>query len=393
MLGMSSGSDRILPRKTKADRVLGAAAGAPLRAMASVAAIWILVRVISWYSPGGVVWYPVATVDAAPVLQPGKSGTKGWARLYLPVAGTPAPSRKSKRRYRFVHAAEPGPVPCPLPVHSAASVSRSRTLSGRYSDALGGFVLQASRRGPGGDSGEREAPIPRFPDPRQSQQEKKLAAYFWVHARQDSGARQDRQGTRGRSIANGQYGGSQAGAIFSYRLFDGPAPEILLYGRLSAALAPVSQEEIALGTRIRPVRNLPLAVHAEQRFNAGSGRASGMAFYATGGTGPDLIMERFALETYAQAGYVFGRNETYFFDGSATVQRPIADIDGRRLWAGAGLWAGGQRDIRRVDVGPRVSLDLPLGTSLTRIAVDARVRVAGNARPGSGAALTVSTSF
>jgi len=99
------------------------------------------------------------------------------------------------------------------------------------------------------------------------------------------------------------------------------------------------------------------------------------------------------LETYAQAGYVLGRNETYFFDGSATVQRPIADSDGRRLLAGAGLWAGGQRDIHRLDVGPRVSLDLPSGTSSTRISIDARVRVAGNARPGSGAALTVATSF
>jgi len=104
-------------------------------------------------------------------------------------------------------------------------------------------------------------------------------------------------------------------------------------------------------------------------------------------------VDRFALETYAQAGFVLGRNETYFFDGSATVQRPIAEFGGRRLSAGAGLWAGGQRDIHRLDVGPRVSLELPVGNSLTRVAVDMRVRVAGNARPGSGAALTVSSSF
>ena len=300
--------------------------------------------------------------------------------------------RRAIGRYRSAHAAARG-VPHRLPVHSAASVSRPRHLLGPYSDAVDGFVLPASIGGPGGDSGDRATTIPRFPDPPRSRRGNNLAAYFWVHARQYSGAHQELRDVQGRSIANGQYGGSQAGVILSYRLFNRPDPEISLYGRLSAALAPVSQEEIAAGMRIRPVRKVPLAVHAEQRFDAGSGRAAGTAFYATGGTGPDPIVERFALETYAQAGYVLGRNETYFFDGSATVQRPIADFDGRRLSAGAGLWAGGQRDIHRLDAGPRVSLELPLGTSLTRIAVDARVRVAGNARPGSGAALTVSTSF
>ena len=99
------------------------------------------------------------------------------------------------------------------------------------------------------------------------------------------------------------------------------------------------------------------------------------------------------LETYGQAGYVLGRNRTYFFDGSATVQRPIADLGDPKLSVGAGLWTGGQRDIRRLDIGPRASLELPMGGLLTRIAVDGRVRVAGHARPGSGVALTVSTSF
>jgi len=280
-----------------------------------------------------------------------------------------------------------------MPADSAASLSLHRHRLGPYSDAIGGFVLQASFRGSGGDSGDRTTTIARFPDPPRSLRGNNLAAYFWVHARQDSGAPQELRDSQGRSIANGQYGGSQTGVILSYRLFDRPAPEISLYGRLSAALAPVSQEEIAVGMRIRPVRKVPLAVHAEQRFDAGSGRPVGTAIFATGGTGPDVIVDRFALETYAQAGFVLGRNETYFFDGSATVQRPIAEFGGRRLSAGAGLWAGGQRDIHRLDVGPRVSLELPVGNSLTRVAVDMRVRVAGNARPGSGAALTVSSSF
>lgn len=371
----------------------GTAAGAPLRAMVSVATIWVVVRVISWHSPVSIAWYPAAAVDAYPVLHAAKPAAKGRARPALPVVRKAMVVRRVTRRYRFARAVEHGPVSYPLPLNPTPVMSRPHPLFGSYPDALRGFVLQASFRQADGDPGDRATTIPRFPDPPRVPRGKNLAAYFWVYARQDSGATQDNQDRRGRSIANGQYGGSQAGAILSYRLFDRPAPDISLYGRLSAALAPVSQEEIALGARVRPVRNLPLAVHAEQRFEASSGRTAGTAFYATGGTGPDLIAEGFALETYAQAGYVLGRNETYFFDGSATVQRPIADLDGRRLSVGAGLWAGGQRDIRRLDVGPRVSLDLPLGIALTRIALDARVRVAGNARPGSGAALTVSTSF
>ncbi|AMO72527.1 hypothetical protein [Sphingorhabdus sp. M41] len=225
------------------------------------------------------------------------------------------------------------------------------------------------------------------------QQGNSIGAYFWMYARQDSGIKQEGHATGVGSISNGQYGGSQAGAILSYRILDRPLPEMSLYGRLSAALAPWSQKEIALGARIRPVRKLPVTLHAEQRFDASSGDDSRTAFYVTGGSGPEQIFEKFALETYAQAGYVMGQNETYFFDGSATLQRPIAELGLTKLSIGPGAWAGGQRHISRMDVGPRVSLVAPVGVISARIAVDWRLRVAGNARPGSGAAITVSAGF
>ena len=370
----------------------GSAAGAPLRAMASVAAIWILVRLVSWYSPVSVL-YPGAAVDGYPGLRTVKPGAMARARPRLPVERNAMVPRKATEKYRSTAAGVRVPVLSPLPLRTTARMSASSRGLGPSSDEVRGFFLKASFRRPGDISGDSATIIPRFPEPPRGAQPKNLTAYFWIHARQNSAANPNVQGKPGRSTANGQYGGSQAGAILAYRVVDRAGPEISLYGRLSAALAPVSQEGIALGARVRPAANVPLAVHAEQRFDAGSGRPAGTAFYATGGTGPHLVAEKFMLETYAQAGYVLGRNETYFFDGSATVQRPIADSDGRRLLAGAGLWAGGQRDIHRLDVGPRVSLDLPSGTSSTRISIDARVRVAGNARPGSGAALTVATSF
>lgn len=357
--------------------------------MASVAVIWILVRIIAWHSPANVTWYrdpPAIRHAAQPATNPYINVP---ARLPLAKTGHGAHLRNADRRFLTEHLAGADHVP----QQAAPGLSRAVRLPWPYSDAGKAFFLQASLTRRAGGAGDRGKTIPRFPDPPATPRRGNLSAYVWLHARLGSEGNPPFHGTNGRSIANGQYGGSQAGAILSYRLLDRPAPELAVYGRLSAALDPLSQGEIALGARIRPVRKLPLAVHAEQRFDADSASFSGTAFYATGGTGPDAVIERFALETYAQAGYVLGRNETYFFDGAATVQRPLAEFTGRTLSAGAGLWAGGQRDFRRLDVGPRARFDLSADKGWTSIAVDGRIRVAGNARPGSGVALTVSASF
>ena len=128
-------------------------------------------------------------------------------------------------------------------------------------------------------------------------------------------------------------------------------------------------------------------------MSADSGRNRGAAFYVAGGTGPEPVVEKITLETYAQTGYVLGDDETYFFDGSATLQRPITESGRKKLSVGAGVWAGGQRNIARLDVGPRADFAVPLGTGSARLAVDWRVRVAGDALPASGVAITVSTGF
>lgn len=358
-----------------------------------MAALWILVRAISWYSPAVFVRYPADPVESLPMHLAVKPQGAERTTMPLNVARDRASRYRTRRQYQTVDMPARSQGRIAVRKGGATGVSRPISVLWPYSDEGPGFFLPASLSRADRDSGIDAATIPRFPNPPAAPHSKNWAAYFWIHARQHSGPERQFHGTQGSTIANGQYGGSQAGAILSWRLFDRPVPETSLYARLSAALAPVSQEEIALGARLRPLRNIPLAVHAEQRFDAGSGRVAGTAFYATGGTGPDLVLERFALETYGQAGYVLGRNRTYFFDGFATVQRPIADLGDPKLSVGAGLWTGGQRDIRRLDIGPRASLDLPIGDLSTRIAVDGRVRVAGNARPGSGVALTVSTSF
>ena len=47
----------------------------------------------------------------------------------------------------------------------------------------------------------------------------------------------------------------------------------------------------------------------------------------------------------------------------------------------------------RVDVGPRLTLRLPEVGQGSRIALDWRQRIAGDARPASGLALTLASDF
>jgi hypothetical protein len=101
-------------------------------------------------------------------------------------------------------------------------------------------------------------------------------------------------------------------------------------------------------------------------------------------------------EAYGQAGYAGGADPTAFFDAQAVVDRSLGKAVGplRDVRLGAGVWAGGQKGAVRLDVGPRISVPLDLGADVSsRIALDWRLRVAGNARPASGPALTLASSF
>ena len=221
----------------------------------------------------------------------------------------------------------------------------------------------------------------------------RINGYFWVFARQASHFQWPDARESGAFIAKGQYGGSQIGTILSQPISSKPDPELAVFGRITAALAPLAQEEIAVGVSLRPVRHLPYSVHVEQRFDAETGGDRGTAFYVAGGTGPDHIVDKIELETYGQGGYILGENETYFFDGSVNLLRQVAQSDRKTVSVGAGVWVGGQRNIFRLDAGPRAEFKVPLAESSMRIAVDWRTRLAGAARPSSGLAITLSTGF
>ena len=355
-----------------------------------------MVRVISWNVPANIVGDPAGpTMGKNAIRDVAQIHNAGKLRLTEFPSSMPVAARDNADKTNNV-------MILSYPVHKSIDlrptdrpVSRHLFPMAMMQPEVAGYRLQpgASRKQAVSLSPGIEPNMPPVRNLAVKQRRNGIGGYSWVFARQASQGMDSEAREGGAAISNGQYGGSQTGVILSYPILTGPDPELAVYGRLTAALAPLAQEEIALGVRMHPVHNFPFSIHAEQRLAADSGGDRGTAFYVAGGTGPDHIIEKIALETYVQAGYVLGKNETHFFDGSAILQRPITVFDRKKLSVGAGVWAGGQRKITRLDVGPRADISLPLRTTSVRLAVDWRVRVAGNARPENGLAITVSTGF
>ncbi|MBS0285465.1 MAG: hypothetical protein JSS15_13700, partial [Proteobacteria bacterium] len=57
-----------------------------------------------------------------------------------------------------------------------------------------------------------------------------------------------------------------------------------------------------------------------------------------------------------------------------------------------GAWGGAQRGAARLDVGPAAGVAVPAAMPL-RISLEWRQRIAGDARPGSGPALSIGADF
>ena len=128
------------------------------------------------------------------------------------------------------------------------------------------------------------------------------------------------------------------------------------------------------------------AVTVERRHGLKDYGRSAFAAFAEGGLYGQPLPWEADLEGYFQAGVVDFNNPLWFVDGQLVATRPLW----RNLSAGFGTWAGAQPGLRRLDVGPRVSLKVGRGM---RAHADYRLNVAGNAQPGSGATITLAGDF
>lgn len=202
------------------------------------------------------------------------------------------------------------------------------------------------------------------------------------------------------AAGQGQYGGRQAGAVVQYRLAPDSRHDPRAYLRATIdGDGPV----LASGVSARPLAGLPVSGFAEQRLHlaaSAKGARHQSVIGAVTQLPPIALPAGASAEIYGQAGYAHGRQSTPFFDGQIIMERPLATGEnGTALHVGAGAWAGGQDDAARLDIGPRLSLRLKLAASQgpvkghARLALDWRQRVAGNAAPDNGLALTLSGSF
>ena len=149
-----------------------------------------------------------------------------------------------------------------------------------------------------------------------------------------------------------------------------------------------------MGAGVKPFSRLPVALYGEARATELNGSWSlKPAAYAVTELPPLLITEKFGAEAYAQAGYVGGDFSTPFVDGQVKVERRMATVKGVDLHLGAGTWGGAQKGAARLDIGPTASARFLIDEVPVRLTADYRVRVAGDAKPDSGLAITLSSGF
>lgn len=187
-----------------------------------------------------------------------------------------------------------------------------------------------------------------------------------------------------RSLApGGQLGASQAGARLLYNL----NRLLALSGRLSSEVGHRGGEG-AIGVRVHPLVHIPIWLNAERRQAIGryGGGRNAFALFAEGGLYQEPLPWRFALDTYFEGGVVSVKQRDLFFDGALTVTRPVWG----KFSAGFGIWGGAQPHLARLDVGPRLTIRVRKNL---KVHLDWRQKLVGNARPGSGPALTLAGDF
>ena len=208
----------------------------------------------------------------------------------------------------------------------------------------------------------------------------------WLMVRQDT--------TAGVASGRPSYGRSQAGGVVRYRLApsSGHAPQA--YVRASSALAGPLERDLVAGISARPAPRVPLRVALEARVTQ-TGRGTELRPAAIAVT--ELPVARLPHgvrgEAYVQGGYVGGAFATAFVDGQARAERTVAWLGDTEVSAGAGVWGGAQKGAARLDLGPTAAVSFRVGETRGRVAADYRFRVAGDAEPRSGPALTLSAGF
>jgi len=377
--------------------------GHPVVALLAVLGGWVGGRAATWEAP-------MAVALQAPAAAPGPQSLPGQPQDFgaemTPIyRGEAYPGvylvRGKGRPVAYASAAYPGPaypgyvlLPSPRRDEAGWALADRGGRAGVYPapglredfasfEPLPRFFAPES---PGGTSGA-SAPAAPLPRPLRN---RRWSLDAWALLRRDNTDAPSSPGA-----LPGTYGGSQAGVVLRYALKPSSPYRPKIYLRSTSAKGAVGENTAALGLSVRPLPRFPVIAAIEGRLTDQDGkrRYQPVAMAVTE-LPPFPLPLGLRGEAYAQAGYVAGRFATPFADGQFRADRALFQLGSAQGRLGGGLWAGGQKGASRFDAGPSATVSMPLGRGLYgRAAVDWRFRVAGNARPGSGPAVTLSAGF
>lgn len=356
--------------------------GRPLAGIATVLVLWVAIRLIVWESPWAT-GESAADFHLVPAMiertVPGTSEHRPLSNL-IPATRDPAPVTLAAKPIPALLDSGLRPVAGKVAIkHVVPAVQLAQlqpTPIAPAAPAVPSSVGQAVIAPVRGSAKAIETAAP-----------SRWRADAWLFVRPGSGL-----GEAASPVPS--YGASQAGAVLAYRVSDRSRFEPEVYARGSKALVKGGEIEVAAGVRAKPIAALPLRIHAEARATRFADRTEiRPSAYATAGFDEPDLVAGIGARGYAQAGYVGGRYETAFADGQVVADKEVAAFDLAKLRVGAGAWGGAQKGAERLDVGPSASIETELGGAPVRLSAEYRVRVAGNAAPGDGIAITLTTGF
>ena len=378
--------------------------GAPLMMLATVIGVWVAYRAIAWEGPIFENAQPVTVDQTATPPQIVRRAAPYGSDMQVAMPDLQMPNFGMDQDISPVRIAYSA---AQLAYRGGRSLGRSwatNGLQGRPPMEDSNFVEDASTPYPAAAFGipspvmASAAGVPQTANSSAQQLAPQIAAEFrqlapsrwsgdaWALFRQGSDS--------ALSALRPSYGRSQAGAVLRYDLAPGSSRRPQAYARATTALAGPRQRELAAGLSARPISSVPLRAHLEGRvFDTQFGTETRAAAFVVTELPMAELPGGFSAETYAQAGFVTGEFATPFVDGQVRVTRAVVQGRGFRVEAGAGAWGGAQEGTGRLDVGPTVSVTVPLGRVNARLAADYRFRVVGEAEPASGPALTLSAGF
>lgn len=377
--------------------------GRPMIVLGIIVAAWIGGRFALW-EPAEMIAAPAlmaADIGASPFMQPSPrmAGSSSGAAPDRSTAPLPelfaalAPKNGQQLRVpsrQAAWAAQPGNGYGEMPGEwSMLAVTHLVSTHGLYSANLPWtrFASNAAARG-NGFPAARPAPASAILQDAHSAgaEPRRLSADGWLLWRGGGEA------ALGPGVPS--YGRSQMGGALRYNIAPqtGYAPKLHL--RASTAIAGEEERDLAAGLSARPSPQLPLRLAVEGRVTQtrlGTEMRGGA--YAVSELPPVQLPGEITGEAYVQAGYVTGDFATPFVDGQARLSRQLAQSGDFRLAAGGGAWGGAQEGAARFDIGPTASVSFALGEAQFRLSADYRFRMAGDAAPDSGPALTLATGF